>query len=57
MNKTTKLLTEFISNSFTADGKKNKEGDYPAYKTGCTYCPFKKRHDLCPPKNRMEAAI
>lgn len=57
MNKTTKLLTEFISNSFTADGKKNKEGDYPAYKTGCTYCPFKKRHDLCPPKNRMAAAI
>ena len=43
----------FISNAFTKDGKRNKEGNYPAYKTGCTYCPFKTRHDLCPPKNRV----
>ena len=56
MNKTTKILTDFISNSFTVDGKKNKEGSYPAYKTGCTYCPFKKRHDLCDPKKRMASA-
>tara|TARA_Y100000356_G_scaffold135100_1_gene146568 strand:- start:13151 stop:14068 length:918 start_codon:yes stop_codon:yes gene_type:complete len=55
MNKTTKLLNEFISNAFTKDGKRNKEGNYPAYKTGCTYCPFKTRHDLCPPKNRVAA--
>jgi len=53
MNKTTKLLSEFVSNSFTPDGKKNKEGSYPAYRTGCTYCAFKKRHDLCNPKDRI----
>ena len=53
MNKTTKLLSEFIGNAFTPDGKKNKAGHYPAYRTGCTYCPFKKRHDLCNPKDRI----
>ncbi len=57
MNKTTKLLSEFIGNAFTPDGKKNKEGNYPAYKTGCTYCPFKKRHDLCNPKDRVMPCV
>ena len=53
MNKTKKLMESFISNAFTKDGKRNKEGSYPAYKTGCTYCAFKTRHDLCNPKERV----
>ena len=53
MNKTKKLVKEFIDNSFLEDGKYNKNTDYPALKTGCTYCPFKKKHDLCNPKNRI----
>ena len=55
MNKTKKLVQEFIDNSFTEDGKRNKEGKYPAYKSGCTYCPFKTKHDLCNPKDRVAA--
>jgi len=53
MNKTKKLMESFISNAFTKDGKRNKEGNYPAYKTGCAYCAFKTRHDLCNPKERI----
>ena len=53
MNKTKKLMESFISNAFTKDGKRNKEGSYPAYKTGCTYCAFKTSHDLCNPKERV----
>ena len=52
MNKTKRLMESFIANAFTDDGKRNKEGDYPAYRTGCTYCAFKTRHDLCNPKER-----
>jgi hypothetical protein len=54
MNKTAKILTEFISKAFI-DGKRNPNAEYLAYKTGCTYCPFKKRHDLCNPKQRLVA--
>ena len=53
MNKTKRLMESFISNAFTEDGKRNNEGNYPAYKTGCTYCVFKTRHDLCNPKERV----
>jgi hypothetical protein len=52
MNKTTKILTEFISKAFV-NGKRNPDAEYPALKTGCTYCPFKTRHDLCNPKLRV----
>ena len=53
INKVDKLLKAFVENVFNADGTYNKEGDYPAYKNDCTYCPFKKEHDLCPPKSRI----
>ena len=43
-----------ISKAFI-NGKRNPNAEYPAYKTGCTYCPFKKRHDLCNPKQRLVA--
>ena len=46
--KTKKLLTEFINTAFTKDGKHNKDADYPALKTGCTYCNFKTNYELCP---------
>ena len=55
MNKTAKLLTEFIAHSFLENGKYNKDTDYPALKTGCTYCPFKTKHNLCNPKDRVAA--
>ena len=53
INKVDKLLKNFVENVFNEDGSYNKEGHYPAYKNDCTYCPFKKEHDLCPPKNRV----
>jgi len=52
INKVDKLLKDFVQHVFNADGSYNKTADYPAYKNDCTYCPFKKEHDLCPPKNR-----
>mgnify|MGYP003108669786 FL=1 len=52
MNKTDKILKEFVEKAFV-NGKRNPDAEYPAYKTGCTYCPFKKRHDLCNPKQRL----
>ena len=54
MNKTSKILNEFIEKAFI-DGKRNSNAEYPAMKTGCTYCPFKSRHDLCDPKKRIAA--
>ena len=52
MNKTAKVLNEFVEKAFI-NGKRNPDAEYPAYKSGCTYCPFKKRHDLCNPKQRL----
>ena len=52
MNKTKRLLSEFINHAFTDDGKHNKDTEYPALKTGCTYCAFKKNYELCPKENR-----
>ena len=52
MNRTKKLLTEFIDHAFTTDGKHNKEAHYPALRTGCQYCSFKKNYELCPKKDR-----
>jgi len=52
MNRTKKLLTEFIGHAFTANGKHNKEAHYPALRTGCQYCSFKKNYELCPKKDR-----
>ena len=52
MNKTAKILNEFVEKAFV-NGKRNPDAEYPAYKSGCTYCPFKKRHDLCNPKQRL----
>ena len=52
MNKTAKVLNEFVEKAFI-NGKRNPDAEYPAYKTGCTYCPFKTRHDLCNPKQRI----
>ena len=54
MNKTAKILDEFVEKAFL-NGKRNPAAEYPAKKTGCTYCPFKKRHDLCDPKKRLAA--
>lgn len=53
INKVDKLLKNFVENVFNEDGSYNKDGNYPAYKNDCTYCPFKREHDLCPPKNRV----
>ena len=51
--KTEKSLESFVSNAFMEDGSYNINGDYPAYKNACMYCPFKTNHELCPPKNRI----
>jgi hypothetical protein len=53
LNKTEKSLESFVSNAFMEDGSYNINGDYPAYKNACMYCPFKTNHELCPPKNRI----
>jgi len=53
IKKVDKILKEFVDHVFNPDGSYNTDGDYPAYKDDCTYCPFKKEHDLCPPKNRV----
>tara|TARA_R100001082_G_scaffold46397_1_gene24739 strand:- start:430 stop:1356 length:927 start_codon:yes stop_codon:yes gene_type:complete len=53
INKVDKMLKEFVDNVFNEDGSYNKNGNFPAYKNDCTYCPFKKEHDLCPPKSRV----
>ena len=53
VNKVDKLLREFVETAFNPDGSYNKTANYPAYKNDCTYCPFKKEHDLCPPKSRI----
>ena len=53
LRKSDKILKEFVSNAFNENGSYNKEGEFPAYKDNCTYCPFKKEHDLCPPKQRI----
>ena len=52
INKVDKELKAFVENAFNPDGSYNKNGNYPAYKNDCTYCPFKTEHDLCPPKMR-----
>ena len=58
INKTERGLTEFINNAFTPEGKKNKEANYPAVaglkNKNCKYCPFYKRDDLCPKKERIK---
>lgn len=53
MNKTSKVLDTFISEVFNNDGSYNVDRDYPALKTGCTYCPFKNDNEMCPSKIRQ----
>ena len=53
LNKTEKSLESFVNTAFMEDGSYNINGDYPAYKNACMYCPFKTNHELCPPKNRI----
>jgi len=56
MNKTNKILEDFVKNCFTEEGKYNKESPYPAItgknRKNCTYCEFSKKFDLCPKENR-----
>ena len=58
MNKTNRILEDFVKNCFTEDGKYNKEAYYPAIagkaNKNCKYCEFVKRFDLCPKENRIK---
>ena len=57
MNKTNRILEDFVQNCFTEDGKYNKDAYYPATagknNKNCKYCEFVKRFDLCPKENRI----
>jgi len=53
INKSDKIMKEFVDHCFTEDGKYNTEVEYLPYKTDCKYCQFKNNHTLCPPKERL----
>ena len=53
INKSDKIMKEFVDHCFTEDGKYNTEAEYLPYKTDCKYCQFKNNHTLCPPKERL----
>jgi len=58
INKSDKVLSEFVDHAFTQDGKKNADADYPAIpgnkREHCKYCPFKDKPELCPEKDRIQ---
>lgn len=50
-------LIEFVEKSFTKEGQYREDADHwpiagDADKN-CKWCPFKERHDLCPPEKRL----
>ena len=53
INKSDKLMKEFVDFCFDVDGKYEKDKKYLPYKTDCKYCQFKTDHKLCPPKERL----
>lgn len=54
VNKITKMLNEFIDNSFNEDGSYNMAGSYPAISSsGCKYCPYYDEQALCPKASRI----
>ena len=53
INKTDKLMKDFVDHCFDENGKYNTEAEYLPYKTDCKYCQFKTNHTLCPPKERL----
>jgi len=54
INKSDKLMKDFVEYCFDENGKPYKDKEYLPYKTDCTYCQFKKDHTLCPPKQRLK---
>jgi len=54
INKSDKIMKEFVESAFNEDGTYNKDADYLPYKTDCKYCQFKSDPTLCPPHKRLK---
>ncbi len=60
MNKTGKVIDEFIESVFNDDGSYNTDREYKALAgikgQNCKYCPFKTNYEICP-KDKRERSL
>ena len=58
MNKTAKVVDEFITSVFNEDGTYNTDREYKATagikNMNCKYCPFKMNYERCPKEIRTQ---